>query len=129
MTDTPVFRARTGWSASARRAFRDVADANPTLDKARLTSLYAACDLISEADKMQVRIDADGYTATGSQGQPVAHPLIAEVRQYRRAALDTLRVISADAKGGSSAAASALASKRWSSRPNNVTPIKRAAPF
>lgn len=87
MADSPTFRARKGWSAAASRASRDITAANPTLEKARLTSLFAACDLISEADNMQKVIDADGFVVTGSQGQPVAHPLVAEVRQYRRAAI------------------------------------------
>lgn len=128
MSETPKVRARTAWTASAKRAFRDVADANPTMEKAKLSALYSACDLLSEADKMQERVDADGLVVTGSQGQPVAHPLVAEIRQYRRAALETLKALAVDGRGGSSSAGAALANKRWSSRPaGNVTSITRAA--
>lgn len=131
MAETAQIRARQGWSAPAKRAFRDVVAEYPTLEKVKLTALYAACDLISEADKMQETIGS-AYVVEGSQGQPVAHPLVAEVRQYRRAALDTFRAIGVDAKGSSaSAAGSALVQKRWSSRPSgdNVTPITKRAPF
>ena len=129
-----AFRARTSWTASAKRTFREVTEAHPDLDKSTLSTLYGACDLMSEADEMQKRVDTDGLMVTGSQGQPVAHPLIAEVRQYRRAALDTIRQLGLAGRSSASSAASALANKRWSSRPpggSNVTPItqKAAAPF
>ncbi|WP_067201067.1 P27 family phage terminase small subunit [Microbacterium sp. XT11] len=125
-----TFRARSTWSASAKRTFREVADAHPELEKSTLSALYGACDLISEADAMQKVIDAEGRMVTGSMGQPVAHPLIAEVRQYRKAALDALKALGLGGRSTTSAAASALANKRWSSRPpGNVTPIRAAAPF
>jgi hypothetical protein len=117
MAETASFRARSTWSAAAKRTFREVSAAHPTLEKSKLSILYAACDLLSEADSMQRRIDDDGLMATGSQGQPVANPLIAEVRQYRRAALDALRALGLEGKGAASAAGAALAGKRWASRP------------
>ncbi|QDF14175.1 terminase small subunit [Microbacterium phage GardenState] len=132
MSDTPNIRARKAWSASAKRTFRELIDANPGIEKDKLSAVYTACDLISEADKMQSVIDADGYTVEGSMGQKVAHPLVAEVRQYRRASLDALKLAGIDARGSSaSAAGAALVAKRWNSRPANVTPLKRAssAPF
>lgn len=129
MADT-TFRARTSWTAAAKRTFREVTEAHPGLEKSTLSALYGACDLISEADEMQKVIDADGRTVSGSQGQPVAHPLIAEVRQYRKAALDTIKALGLSGSSGASAAATALANKRWGARPANVTPIKKAAaPF
>lgn len=130
MSDSATPRARSAWSAGAKRAFREVLAAHPTLDSAKLTGLYGACELIAAADKMQQRVDEDGLTVAGSMGQTVAHPLIAEIRQYRRSALDTLRALGLDGRSGASQAASALASKRWSSRPaagQNVTPIRGSA--
>lgn len=114
---TPAVRARSAWSAAAKRTFRDIADAHPAMDKAKLSGLYAACDLFSAADKLQAKVDEDGLMVAGSMGQMVAHPLIAEVRQYRKAATDSLRALGLDGRSASSAAASALANKRWSSRP------------
>jgi hypothetical protein len=131
MTSDATPRARTSWSAATKRAFRDVIAAHPTIDKAKLSGLYATCDLLAQADTMQAQIDDDGLMVAGSMGQRVAHPLISEVRQYRKAAMDSLRALGLDGRAASSAAASALANKRWSSRPatsgDNVTPIR--APF
>jgi hypothetical protein len=119
-----AFRARRGWSAAASRTFREVVEAHPTLEKSALSALYGACDLIDQADVMQAQVTEDGLVVNGSQDQPVAHPLIAEVRQYRKAALDTLKSLGLTGRAPASAAASALANKRWSSRPSNVTPIR-----
>ncbi|WP_036320156.1 hypothetical protein [Microbacterium sp. B24] len=84
MANSPQSRARSAWSAAAKRTFRDIVDAHPSLEKAKLSALYGACDLLSDADKMQSRIDEDRLIVAGSMGQSVAHALIAEVRQYRR---------------------------------------------
>ncbi|GEB46927.1 hypothetical protein MTE01_28720 [Microbacterium testaceum] len=130
MANTPQFRARSTWSAPAKRTFRDIVDAHPSLEKAKLSALYGACDLLSDADKMQARIDADGLMVAGSMGQQVAHPLIAEVRQYRRAALDAIKALGLDGRSGASAAGAALVAKRWASRPavGNVTPLRAGGP-
>jgi hypothetical protein len=88
-------------------------------------ALYEACELISHADKMQMVVDADGLVVEGSQGQPVAHPLVAEVRLYRRAALGAIRSLSAVGRSSASAAASALANKRWSNGPSRNTSALR----
>lgn len=126
---TTAFRARTSWTAAAKRTFREVTEAHPALEKSTLSALYGACDLISEADEMQKVIDADGRTVSGSMGQKVAHPLIAEVRQYRKAALDTIKALGLAGNASASAAGAALVAKRYGARPANVTPIKKAAPF
>ena len=130
MPESATPRGRQGWSAPAKRAFREVLEASPGLEKAKLTGLYGACDLLSQADAMQVVIDADGYVVKGSQDQPVAHPLVAEVRQYRKQALDVIRSLELGGRSAASAGGAALAGKRWSSRPATVTPIREAsAPF
>ena len=127
MSTSPTPRGRAAWSTGAKRAFREVLEANPGIDKARLTALYGACDLLSLADEMEDRVKADGYVAAGSQGQPVAHPLIAEVRQFRRGGLDTIRALDLSSRSGASSAGAALAGKRWSSRPpGGVTSIREA---
>lgn len=120
-----AFRARSAWSASAKRTFREVTEAHPELEKSTLSALYGACDLLSEADAMQKVIDEEGRVVKGSMGQPVAHPLVAEVRQYRKAALDAIKALGLGGRSSASSAASALANKRWNSRPpGNVTPIR-----
>ena len=117
---------RDTWSPSAAEAFTAIVDAHEP-DGARLSALYCACDLLSAADDMQAQIDSDGLTVDGSMGQQVAHPLVAEVRQYRKTALDTLRQLGLSGQSASSAAASALANKRWSGRKAPVTPIRTAS--
>jgi len=128
MADSAPHQARASWLAATKRAFEEVLEAHPGLDSAKLQGLYGACDLLDQADRMQRTVKDDGYVVSGSQGQPVAHPLVAEVRQYRRAALDTLRALGLDGRSAASTAASALAQKRWSNRPpGNVTPIRERA--
>lgn len=129
MTSPPTARARGAWSAAAKRTFRDIVDAHPTLEKAKLSALYGACDLLSEADAMQARIANDGLMVAGSMGQQVAHPLIAEVRQYRRAALDAIKALGLDGRSGASAAGAALVSKRWSSRPTRFVGVRGPSPL
>ncbi|MDI9890567.1 P27 family phage terminase small subunit [Microbacterium sp. IEGM 1404] len=126
MTDATAPKPRSSWRTSAKRTFTETVEAQPTLNSATLAGLYAACDLIDAADTMQRTVDAEGVIATGSQGQPVAHPLIAEVRHYRREAVALLRALGLTAQSASQAAASALANKRWQDRAalgGNVTPI------
>lgn len=44
MADT-VFRARTSWTAAAKRTFREVTEAHPSLEKSTLSALYGACSV------------------------------------------------------------------------------------
>lgn len=123
---------RPGWSSGATSTFEEILAANPSLSGGSIESLYAAVDLLSAADVMQAQINADGLLATGSQGQTVAHPLISEVRQYRKEALATIRALGLTTRSSASAAGAALVAKRWNNRAGeapaegNVTPIGRA---
>lgn len=119
---------RASWRATTKRTFEGFT-AETEHTPAQLQGLYAACDLLDEADRMQSVVKAEGRVVKGSQGQPVAHPLIAEVRQYRRAAMDSIRQLGVEGKSASSAAASALATKRWSGRRANLTALPDRAPF
>jgi P27 family predicted phage terminase small subunit len=102
MTDATAPKPRSSWRTSAKRTFTETVEAQPTLNSATLAGLYAACDLIDAADTMQRTVDTEGVIATGSQGQPVAHPLIAEVRHYRREAVALLRALGLTAQSPSS---------------------------
>lgn len=124
MSNTPQFRARAAWTAPAKRTIRDIVEAHPSLEKAKLSALYSACDLPSDADKMQAQVDLDGLVVDGSMGQKVAHPVIAESRHYRREPSALLRALGLTTR--SAAAASALANKRWqdsAATGGNLTPI------
>ena len=90
-----------------------------------LRVLEAACaevDLISKLDR-ELRKRSTELTVRGSQGQPVANPLIQEVRQHRMAMRSLLAQLSLpDMPGGSkgsgdrSEAARDAAEARWTPR-------------
>lgn len=133
MTDTA--QPRPDWTDDATAHFDGIVEANPTISGGALESLYSAIDLLSAADVMQRQVDADGLTVEGSQGQKVAHPLISEVRQYRKEALATIRSLGLTTRSAASAAGAALVAKRWQNRGApaatgtdgaTVTPIGRA---
>lgn len=108
------------WSASVRATYAEITDEYPNLDSASLAGLYEACQLLALAEEYADRVALDGPVAKGSQGQPVAHPLVAEVRAHRTAALSALRALGlggrrASAQSASGAGAS-LAAARWGRR-------------
>lgn len=122
---------RPSWTATTKRSFREILAANPAMDGGILESLYASLDLLDRAELMDKQVKADGLLVEGSMGQKVAHPLISEVRQYRKEALASLRALGLTARSGASAAGAALASKRWANRPASgasVTPIEAGRP-
>jgi hypothetical protein len=101
------------WSDSVKATYTEIESGNPELDAASLAALYEACELFAVADTMQRRVDDDGLLVPGSQGQLVAHPLIAEVRQSRSKGLDALtRLGLGRNQSNASRAGAALASKR-----------------
>lgn len=50
MSDT-TFRARTTWTAAAKRTFREVTEAHPALEKSTLSALYGACAPLATTHK------------------------------------------------------------------------------
>lgn len=105
------------WSESARALYANVDREHPGMSSAAEGALWEACTLISAADVMTEQVERDGLMSTGYKGQPVAHPLIAEARQSRAAAIAALKSFGIGLnQSGASRAASALASKRWSRR-------------
>ena len=83
-----------------------------------------ACRTVDAIDALQAAIDADGYMSTGSMGQTVVHPAVAELRQQQAslARLLTTLNLGAALEGQSgavgmsraiSAQASAAANARW----------------
>jgi hypothetical protein len=105
------------WSQTARETYVQVAEAHPGLGPHALATLYNACALEALADCCDAQVLADGPMVTGSRGQMVAHPLLAESRQARAAAVAALRALGlAAGQGRASAAGAALAGKRWDGR-------------
>lgn len=113
--------APRGLSDKALRTWRGVTDGF-VLREDEYEMLESACREIDLIDNIQKAIDKDGLMLTGSMGQPVAHPLLAELRQHRnvlRSMFAALKipdsgVESASDTGVVSAAARAAAQSRWS---------------
>lgn len=131
-TPTP----RSSWLKVTKDAFTAIVVGAPRTAGASLESVYYACDLLDEASRMQAQVKSDGMVAEGSMGQPVGHPLIPSVLQYRREALAILRALGLTARSATSSAGAALAGKRWATTApgsssvaaatgtDNVTPIR-----
>lgn len=113
--DEPA-KPRDAWGESATEAFQAIIDAAPTLAGSDLTALYYAVDLLDAADTMQAQADEEGLVVQGSQGQPVAHPLLSEVRLSRASALSAIRALGLSERSAASAAGAALVGKRWDKR-------------
>lgn len=105
------------WSESAKETFVQIEAEHASLDATSLSSVFEACGLLALADALAERVEADGPVVSGSQGQPVAHPLLSEIRLNRVQALGSLRALGlARSQSGASRAGAALVSKRWHGR-------------
>lgn len=83
-------------------------------------ALLQAAELISTADRLDEVARAADYMATGSQGQKVLHPAVAESRQARAAAAATITRLRPKQQGGATrfapgagGSASRAAAARW----------------
>jgi hypothetical protein len=113
------------WSESAKETYAQIAEENPNLDAASLSTLYEACGLFALADALAEQVAKDGYMVTGSAGQPAAHPLLAEVRLNRIQAMAALKALGiAQNQSAASKAGAALAMKRHHGRTPGVRGVK-----
>jgi hypothetical protein len=77
-------RAPRGLGAEGRGLWRAVAGSDSyNLRPDELCLLAEACAEADLIGRMRAELDGAGLVTEGSQGQPVANPLIAEVRQHR----------------------------------------------
>lgn len=58
-----------------------------------LEILAAACRTLDLIHSMELELEGQSRTVRGSQGQPVIHPLISELRFYRQALASHLRAL------------------------------------
>jgi P27 family predicted phage terminase small subunit len=99
-------------------------DAGWALDQRELHWLERACRCQDELADLEAAVDADGPIATGSHGQTVVHPALAEARQLRLVQLRLLSAIeTVDPKASPRPAtpaqsqASRAAAARWADHP------------
>lgn len=84
-----------------------------------LRVLEDACREIDLVERLEADLAGASLTVKGSQGQPVANPLVTEVRQHRqvvKALLGSLKLPDEDdarAPASPSAAGRALVANRW----------------
>lgn len=80
--------------------------------------LEAACREVDLIDEMVIRQRTEDLIGVGSQGQPVAAPLVSELRQHRATLAALMRQLKLPDEDGraaanTSAAARAAANARW----------------
>ncbi|MGI8433750.1 MAG: P27 family phage terminase small subunit [Nocardioidaceae bacterium] len=89
------------------------------LSTSEVELLAEVCRCIDEIDLLQVALDAQGVTVTGSSGQPRVNPAVGEVRQHRLALARLVRQLAlptdvAAKSTPNSQRASDAAKVRWS---------------
>ena len=114
--------APKGLKAAGKRLWADIAGSGTyRLRPDELRILEDACreaDLVDRLEAELAKPDTP-LTVKGSQGQPVANPLVSEIRQHRqtsKALLGSLKLPDDDdarAPGDASAAGRALVNNRW----------------
>jgi hypothetical protein len=104
------------WPETVLETYTQIEDDLRDADAATLAVLYEACTLLASADAYAEQVRSDGLMIQGYKTQ-VAHPLIAQERFARTAAIESLRKIAnAHGSSGASRAAANLNRKRWHGR-------------
>lgn len=110
-------KAPANLGARARRMWRDVVGPYQ-LRPDELLILERACRELDVVERIEGELAGDSLTARGSMGQPVAHPLVGELRQHTntlRSLLASLNLPDEDGRAGESRSSSAraAANSRW----------------
>ena len=127
MSEQRLPRPPTGLARAGRRLWKSVVeDADSQgidLDSLELSHLEDACRLADRLEQMESELAASstGFMVRGYQGQPVAHPLLGEIRQtraLRALTLARIRVTPPEEKQGATVFALGVqqrdaANKRW----------------
>jgi hypothetical protein len=83
-------------------------------EPADLLVLDMAAETLDECHRLRDELEAAGFLVAGSKGQPVANPLLKELRAHRAAFVALARQVEPeDDKPLTRTAAAALARKRW----------------
>ena len=90
MTTKPRITVPSDLKERGKALWRGVIGAY-VLDPAETALLHELCRTADELDALTAAMADQSPVVAGSQGQPRAHPLLAEIRQHRRVA-ETLGV-------------------------------------
>jgi len=82
MTEHKAAATPTSLSTAGRRLWRETVKEHD-LQQHELETLRAACGELDLITLMEQELAGQPLTVTGSTGQPVAHPLVQELRQHR----------------------------------------------
>lgn len=115
MAHTP---APTGLRAAGKKLWKSLADGTYEFRPDELRILTDACRTADAIAVMEKELDAGELTVKGSQGQPVANPMLAEIRQYRALLVRQLKELHLPDEDGRAAAsrsesARSAANARW----------------
>ena len=117
-TRRKIPRAPAGLGKAGRALWRQIHTHVDLDNVAEATAVQAACRTADELDRLEADLADAPTMARGSRGQPVAHPLFAEVRSHRATLAAQLRHagifdLTADRNPDASASGRALAEARW----------------
>lgn len=121
MADQPKPARPRDLRAAGKRMWGEVTGAFD-LGPDEIGALIEACRTVDELDDLRAALDGQPMTVPGSTGQPVANPLLAEVRRHRATLaqlLDRLNLPAGDEDAGSTPAqrrAQRAAQQRWRDR-------------
>lgn len=91
--------APPGLEKRGRRFWRAAVD-EIDFDIDGLELLVDTCRTLDTIERLRAIVDAEGEMTKGSMGQPVAHPLLAELRHQRKQAADFLSKLGIDSADG-----------------------------
>jgi P27 family predicted phage terminase small subunit len=99
------------------------------LDAAETKVFHEACRAIDELDELRAAIRRDGVTASGSKGQPVAHPALAVASSHRALLARLLSQLALPFDDGSlvtpsNARAKKAAGSRWKGHVTHADSLK-----
>jgi len=122
-TKRPTTKAPAGLGSAGRALWASIlGDLAPDLelDHRELALLERACTSADRIAELEALLERDGPMTSGSAGQPVLHPAVAESRLQKTTLLQLLRALDLEGDGGRGTATSQRgrrgAASRWGYR-------------
>lgn len=109
-------KAPSGLKAAGRRLWKQLTNGDYEFNSAEIRILEDACREADIIDRIEGELGSAALVVSGSQGQPVASPLVQEVRQHRMVFKSLVAALKLpddeESSGSESDAARTLAFKR-----------------